>query len=90
MKNEETEIPTAEEFFKFENIKPKITGKGAISPVKAFEELAIEFVKLHVQKALEEVVKKAIVYHFSDGAHGCEYYVDEKSILNAYPLENIK
>jgi hypothetical protein len=78
-------IPTAEEFLK--NLDKESNGlwtEDDSSICKAF----IEFTKIHVQKALKEASEKAkLKYdHFDDMAA----YVDESSILNAYPLENIK
>ena len=56
-------------------------------------DIMIEFAKLHVEAALKEASKKAD----TDGRHTYlfrrEYVpvkVDKNSILNAYPLENIK
>jgi hypothetical protein len=47
----------------------------------------IEFAKLHVEQALKEASKKAKMRleEYRD-----DWYIDEKSILNAYSLENIK
>jgi len=53
----------------------------------------IEFAKLHVEAALKEAVEKAkIKYEYSGntGSEYCDEYVDHNSILNAYPLTNIK
>ena len=44
---------------------------------------AIEFAKIHVQEALKEASENAM------GAH-CTDYIDKDSILNSYPLSNIK
>lgn len=44
----------------------------------------IEFAKLHVKEALEASLKSALT---AQDKHG---YIDENSILNAYPLTNIK
>jgi hypothetical protein len=71
-------IPTAEEFFE----------QGGTYP-----ELAIEFAKLHVQAALEEASQKAkITYEYwgNTGSEYCDESVDKDSILNSYPLTNIK
>ena len=47
----------------------------------------IEFAKLHVEAALEEASKKS---HIQMDEHDLSCSVDKSSILNAYPLENIK
>ena len=49
--------------------------------------IMIEFAKMHVEAALKEASEKAIVYA-DEG--GYSEFVDEQSILNAYPLTNIK
>lgn len=45
----------------------------------------IEFAKLHVEAALKEAAEKAV----TEEVWG-DYYVDKNSILNSYPLKNIK
>jgi len=45
-----------------------------------------KFAEYHVQKALKEASENAYV----DVIDYNNYEVDKKSILNAYPLENIK
>jgi len=50
-------------------------------------QIMIEFAKLHVEAALKEASEKATVYA-DEG--GYSEFVDEQSILNAYPLEKIK
>ena len=49
-------------------------------------EAMIEFAKLHVEEALKEASEKVTTDGYGDGYAG----IDEESILNAYPLENIK
>ena len=58
----------------------------------------IEFAKLHVEAALKEASEKVVMYDDNEDGH----YVDEEgnypefllidrhSILNSYPLDNIK
>lgn len=88
-------IPTAKEFLS-ENFEG-----NAINP-----QILIEFAKLHVQAALESAYKNSIMYKdLGEGEDGELCCVLEKtfydnydnpilisadSILNAYPLENIK
>jgi len=56
-----------------------------------FEQNLIEFAKFHVKRALEEVNKKAecniIIMPISRTPFA---HIKTESILNAYPLENIK
>ena len=52
-------------------------------------EAMIEFAKLHVETALKEASEKATAGHSYPWTHS-EPYVNEDSILNAYPLDNIK
>ena len=81
---EENKIPTAEEFlnnYRFE--------AGEMIGNRDFDTMALyakEFAKLHVQAALEEAS------HVLDVNADADYvkYPTKDSILNAYPLENIK
>jgi hypothetical protein len=53
----------------------------------------IEFAKLHVEAALKEAIKNGEIVDIStykDGGDSSYFGVDEQSILNSYPLENIK
>lgn len=53
----------------------------------------IEFAKLHVEAALKEASINAETKEESDNPYDTEdryYVVDKDSILNSYPLENIK
>ena len=52
--------------------------------------MMIDFAKLHVEAALKEASEKAIVNTEPDYRGGEWSIVDTDSILNAYPLENIK
>jgi hypothetical protein len=79
-----SKIPTA---------KLILTGKetydsecSTVSKYDALEAM-IEFAKLHVEKALKEASEKA---KMRLEEYGDDWYIDEKSILNAYLLENIK
>jgi len=49
-----------------------------------------EYAKLYVTEALKEASEKAIAKENPDDYGTGEIWVDEKSILNAYPLTNIK
>lgn len=57
---------------------------------EVIELLPIEFAKLHVEAALKEAAESATAYHEPDLRGGDWYLVDKSSILNAYPLSNIK
>lgn len=65
---------------------------------RSFSESAmIEFAKMHVQAALKEADNnaKVIIVDYESGFNESDlptpiYGVDSSSILNAYPLENIK
>jgi hypothetical protein len=60
-------------------------------------DLMIDFAKMHVAEALKQVSESAIIvnteWSFEYGSYGNEIpsniIIDEESILNAYPLENI-
>jgi hypothetical protein len=84
-------IPTAEDFL-FDNFEG-----SAINP-----QILIEFTKLHVKAALKAANKNAYVEYIDLNTNeifdytdvitddNVEANVNKKSILNAYPLKNIK
>ena len=51
------------------------------------QDIMIEFAKLHVQEALKQASEKAIT---EQGEYYYEFEINKDSIINAYPLENIK
>lgn len=56
--------------------------------VTTYTEMMIEFAKYHVTEALKKASEKASLKcgeYSSD-----DFYIDTDSILNAYPLSNIK
>lgn len=50
----------------------------------------IEFARLHVKAALKEASEKASTTYSEEPLLGEVYNINKDSILNAYPLENIK
>lgn len=81
---------TAEEFLKG---KRYVILAGSDDYSKEIQGYLIEYAKIHVQKALEEVSAKAKSYVDSNGewtSSNVDSFVSKDSILNAYPLENIK
>lgn len=85
-------IPTAKEFL---DSYKKTIGVRLISDMspEQISNYAIEFAKLHVQAALKAASKQAKtkedVAIFAEGSYRTQV-VDKESILNSYPLENIK
>jgi hypothetical protein len=62
---------------------------------KVIDEMLVEFAKLHVEAALKAANEKATVTpidheEISEGSFRPIWDVDGNSILNAYPLTNIK
>ena len=91
-----SKIPTAKEFLhqskSLHNMWDNTRGRGEWDE-EAIANSHIEFAKLHVEAALKEASKKAKCCDDAivDLGHTIiEAYVEENSILNAYPLENIK
>ena len=82
-----SKIPTAIEltFQKF----PKHDG---IFVLRNIEEFMIEFAKLHVKACKEEYLQKGFGRYMNHAfdKNPTRVPIDEDSILNAYPLENIK
>jgi hypothetical protein len=82
---------TAEEFLKkLDDASGTTWTESDIDICKAF----IEFAKLHVEAALEAVVENAYLKDYEEYQYGGGYItkqeIDKESILNAYPLDNIK
>jgi hypothetical protein len=75
-------IPTAEQIA----YNSKFNNSGLIH-YKDCAKLMNSFAKLHVQAALKAANENAII---SYEATDMEPYINKDSILNAYPLENIK
>jgi hypothetical protein len=82
------EIPTAEEIcHKYISFWQPLSGYEAPLPIK---NAMIEFAKLHVKAALKEAAHKSECYNKSKFPGDENWVVDIESILNAYPLTNIK
>ena len=74
-------IPTAEEFL-------DANTSGIIDEIKC-KDLMIEFAKMHVQAALIEAYKTT-KWKEQITMQGLQVTIIKSSILNAYPLTNIK
>jgi hypothetical protein len=73
-------IPTAEDFF----------AEHCVEIDSTVAKQMIEFAKLHVTAALNEAANEADVTVIDVDITGVIWGVDVSSILNAYPLTNIK
>ena len=85
----ENDIPTAEEF-----LDPDWSDGDQFNRKEVCKHM-IEFARLHVEAALEAADEKATVTpidheEISEGSWRPIWGVDSDSILNAYPLTNIK
>jgi len=80
-------IQTAEEFIK-KNLIDYWEGGKAQYTWADVERAMKEFAKLHVESALKQASKKATVIR--DEEFYTISHVNKNSILNAYPLTNIK
>lgn len=76
-------IPTAEELFKNHNMTSE---NGFSTSIR----LAREFAKLHVEAALKTAYKATKEEEWIDNFINLKESKCKKSILNAYPLTNIK
>ena len=86
-------IPTAEEFIKQNKNLNYSTIKGSnphLSVLPFIEADLIEFAKLHVKAALQTASEEAIAKEDPKDYGTGKIWVDEKSILTAYPLTNIE
>jgi hypothetical protein len=73
-------IPKAEDFF----------AEHCVEMDSTVAKQMIEFAKLHVQAALKAADDNADVTAVDADMSGVIWGVDSETILNAYPLENIK
>lgn len=83
-------IPTAEELFrhKFPYICDLIDQEGILQDVAGF---IVEFAQMHTKAALEVAAENAEVTEgWNTGFSGSAASVDKDSIINAYPLTNVK
>ena len=81
-------IPTASKLFEEYSWSSYLEDGGYATciDIEDFEKALIDFAKLHVQAALK-AASENLEYTEEDSSVP---YVVESSILNAYPLENIK
>ena len=80
-------IPKAEEFLKEYNNHNHSKSEGCSCRYRDIVALR-EFAKLHVTEALKSASRKA--YFRDSNGFVCTTEENKKSILNAYPLSNIK
>lgn len=88
-------IPTAKEILKETDSYSHIDDGGDKVFYSGFvESLMIEFAKLHCEAQAKVISEKAEIEEIWDNpvnpSMGITYGVDKDSILNSYPLENIK
>ncbi len=96
----EDRLPTAEKFYKknedaFSHLKEVILNKEIYDfYAGVIQTFAIEFAKTHVREALQKASERVFVTTIDDSIlsrnNGHRYRVEKDSILNSYPLENIK
>ena len=87
-------IPKAEEFIKSTELVVKFDNTQGCILEEELPSLFIEFAKLHVEAALEAASGKVQLspelYDFVSDSWESGQWFDKKSILTAYPLDNIK
>ena len=79
------QIPTAEDFLNQDE-------SGVFTEVDITQAM-IEFAGLHVAAALKAASEKARtkpVWEGNTGSEYCDTVIDTRSIINSYPLENIR
>jgi hypothetical protein len=84
-------ILTAEELFKYyaEHTALSESHYDYLVDKEDFIEALHKFAKLHVEAALKQASENVAVV-FEGAGYDADAYVDKKSILNSYPLDNIK
>ena len=87
-------IPTAEELYRDTKINPNLDLFS--DDVKHLVELMIEFAKLHVEAALKDASENTLIETTLVNTPNNEVFykhfhrMNKDSILNSYPLSNIK
>lgn len=81
---------TAEEFLYSTDIGSVSLNGQKFYPRESLEKAMKEFAKYHVELALKEASEKARAFNKGKFPGDINPQVDMDSILNAYPLENIK
>jgi hypothetical protein len=94
MEREFVKAPTAEEFCKDSTYDAEYDGEvfEVVDKDKCIENM-IEFAKLHVEAALKEASEKGEAFVRTNGEWTSSKVtagLNKESILNSYPLENIK
>jgi hypothetical protein len=92
------DLPTAEELFKKYSWTAKLDGETLkVVDRQDFLKAIKLYAKLHVEQALKEASDNAEADYTYEGFGGefydqpiYRYFVKKDSILNSYPLENIK
>ena len=89
-----SKIPTAEEWLNKHALECLEKNCADINELKC---IMIHFAREHVEEALKEAIEKAVTDYEYAGETGefndisvYDYFVDKESILNAYPLGNVK
>jgi hypothetical protein len=72
-----------------EFIENKFPNNNGVFVLRNIEEFMIEFAKMHVKEALTEVVENVNIYDYAENKDYSKF-LEKESILNAYPLTNIK
>jgi hypothetical protein len=78
-------ITTAEEFYLKETGWESLDSFEEFDHPKDVVKYMVEFAKYHIEQALQEAYKKADLEYYGD-----EVCYNKESILNAYPLTNVK
>jgi hypothetical protein len=68
----------------------KLPTARSIASGEAEAKRMVEFAKLHVQAALKAASENAKIEIIPHEHEDTDYYINEDSILNAYPLDQIK
>ena len=82
-------IPTVEEFF-FDYSVDSEYDNLSVNCKQEIAYRALEFARLHVEAALKAASEKADVVYDGISFGTPDYIVDVETILNSYPLKNIK
>lgn len=86
----ENKVPTSEEILKLHYNMDRDEDGHPVYYDWSAKDAMIAFARLHVEAALEAASEKATQNYSEENVLGESYTINKDSILNAYPLENVK
>lgn len=81
---------SVKDFLKINFVEDYLIHDNEGKPHSPLSQLLQDFAKIHVKAALDKASKEAKLIKYTDNFGDPDKYLDKNSIINAYPLTNIK